>query len=390
MPRRQSTRFAIAVLLTVLGSPAVWAVRPISADEAPKARGPAAPRSEPGGRGSPGPRGPPGRNAGAADPLAARPDPRRRARPSRRPPRRAEAARGRAPGGGVPRAPLLRELLRPRGRATRAAVVKLANHPDVQWVSLDGTRRRFQATAQNAQVLMRSDQANAVGFTGAGQTVAVLDTGVDYTVAELGGGPFPNAKVIGGMDTADEDNDPMDCDGHGTSVSGVVAGPRGVAPGAKIVALKVFGSTDATNGDVQGHRVRLRHHPGDQLRDFPQGRVRDLGDQHEPRGRARLFRRPGLLRQLRARGGRRGGRRRRRRPARRRFLGQRNVSSTRSRRRPASPRPFPSARSTPCSPRRAGAGPAASTRTSRRTSSPASRTRTRTCRCSRRAPSGAP
>jgi subtilisin family serine protease len=133
------------------------------------------------------------------------------------------------------------------GRATREGVVRLANRPDVDWVTVDETRRRFQTSPQAAAALIRSDQANASGFTGAGQAVAVLDTGVDYTHPQLGGGTFPNAKVIGGMDTADEDNDPMDCDGHGTSVSGVIAGLAGVAPDAKIVALKVFKSTDATN-----------------------------------------------------------------------------------------------------------------------------------------------
>jgi subtilisin-like proprotein convertase family protein len=133
------------------------------------------------------------------------------------------------------------------GRATRDGIIRLANRPDVAWVTLDETRRRFQATPQASQQLIHSDATNAAGFTGAGQAVAVLDTGVDYTVAQLGGAPFPNAKVVGGMDTADEDSDPMDCDGHGTSVSGVIAGPNGVAPDAKIVAIKVFPSNDMTN-----------------------------------------------------------------------------------------------------------------------------------------------
>jgi subtilisin-like proprotein convertase family protein len=133
------------------------------------------------------------------------------------------------------------------GRATRDGVIRLANRPDVAWVTVDGTRRRFQVTPQASQTLMRSDAANAAGVTGAGQAVAVLDTGVDYTVPQLGGAPFPNAKVVGGMDVADEDNDPMDCDGHGTSVSGIIAGPTGVAPDAKIVAIKVFPSNDTAN-----------------------------------------------------------------------------------------------------------------------------------------------
>jgi subtilisin-like proprotein convertase family protein len=133
------------------------------------------------------------------------------------------------------------------GRATRDGVVRLSNRADVGWITLDGTRRAFQATPQAAATLIRSDQANAVGATGAGRSVAVIDTGVDYTVSQLGGGGFPNTKVIGGFDAADEDSDPMDCNGHGTSVSGIVAGPTGVAPDAKIVAIKVFGSSDASN-----------------------------------------------------------------------------------------------------------------------------------------------
>ena len=68
----------------------------------------------------------------------------------------------------------------------------------------------------------------------------MLDTGVDYNVAELGGGTFPNAKVIGGSDIGDDDDDPIDCEGHGTSVAAIAAGPTGVAPDATIVALKVF------------------------------------------------------------------------------------------------------------------------------------------------------
>ena len=133
------------------------------------------------------------------------------------------------------------------GTASRAAALVLANRPDVDWVALDRTRRPLETAAQAAQVLIRSDQANALGVKGAGQAIAVLDTGVDYTAAALGGAAFPNAKVVGGTDTADKDSDPMDCDGHGTSVAAVAAGPSGVAPDAKIVAVKVFSSKDSGN-----------------------------------------------------------------------------------------------------------------------------------------------
>ena len=246
MPRRQITGFAIAALFSVLAGPTARALPAVSADQAPKAdanllralnQGAEEVRVIVGVRdGTP-----------SARALLAAPDP--AGEPGRRV--RRIAVQKRLSDEMEPTEFRVRHFYESfslvAGRATRAGVVRLANRADVDWVTLDETRRRFQVTPQAAATLMRSDQANASGFTGAGQTVAVIDTGVDYTVAQLGGAPFPNAKVIGGMDTADEDNDPMDCDGHGTSVSGVIAGPAGVAPAAKIVALKAFKSNDATN-----------------------------------------------------------------------------------------------------------------------------------------------
>jgi subtilisin-like proprotein convertase family protein len=122
----------------------------------------------------------------------------------------------------------------------------LSQRADVAWVEWDGTKK-ILATPQDAQILINSDQTNTIGFTGTGQAIAILDTGVDYTVASLGGGSFPNSKVIGGTDIADNDSDPQDCEGHGTDVASVAAGPTGVAPDAKIVAVKVFSSKSASN-----------------------------------------------------------------------------------------------------------------------------------------------
>lgn len=128
------------------------------------------------------------------------------------------------------------------GRASRDGAIALANRSDVAWVALDGTKQLLKTSPslQAMQQLVRSLRANGLGFTGAGQSVAVLDTGVDYTVAELGGGGFPNAKVVGGTNTADRTSDPRDCEGHGTSVAAIIAGAAGIAPDAKIVAVKVF------------------------------------------------------------------------------------------------------------------------------------------------------
>ena len=90
-------------------------------------------------------------------------------------------------------------------------------------------------------------------LTGNDVVVAVIDTGVNYDHPDLknrmwnGGLEFPNH----GFDFASKDNDPRDegeaGTGHGTACAGIVAGDgasgtrTGVAPGARIMALRVGG-----------------------------------------------------------------------------------------------------------------------------------------------------
>ena len=118
---------------------------------------------------------------------------------------------------------------------------------------------------------------SAVG-KGEGVKIGIIDSGIDYTHATFGGsgnpsdyagndpnviepGSFPTAKVKGGFDFAgptydandpesepQPDSDPLDLGGHGSHVAGTAAGigvpgtvGAGVAPGAELYALKVFG-----------------------------------------------------------------------------------------------------------------------------------------------------
>lgn len=119
-------------------------------------------------------------------------------------------------------------------------------------------------------------EVQANGVDGSGVTVAVLDSGIDYNHAALGGsgsvadylandpniiepGTFPTAKVVGGYDfvgsawapggTEAPDPDPIDdgpASGHGTHVSDIIAGAKGVAPGASLYAVKVCSSVSTS------------------------------------------------------------------------------------------------------------------------------------------------
>src|SRR6266542_2229797 len=61
-------------------------------------------------------------------------------------------------------------------RTTREGAIALFNRSDVAWVTLDGIKRLTKTSPplQDMQRLIRSPRANALGFTGKGQAVAVL------------------------------------------------------------------------------------------------------------------------------------------------------------------------------------------------------------------------
>jgi subtilisin family serine protease len=119
--------------------------------------------------------------------------------------------------------------------------------PAVSLESLES--RRLFAWSSYAQLVDQDTAAQHYpSITGSGVTVAVIDTGIDYTQPSLGGGFGSGFKVVGGYDFLDNDSDPMDQSGHGTSVAGVIAAKpytvngityQGVAPNAKLVALRV-------------------------------------------------------------------------------------------------------------------------------------------------------
>ncbi len=156
-------------------------------------------------------------------------------------------------------------------RVVPVSIVRRFNSDSVPFIGADVVRKRF-------------------GLTGKGVTVAVVDTGVDYTHASFNGkgtrrayrrndpdiiepGTFPTKRVVGGYDFVGDDydpldkdpgndapvpdDDPLDIEGHGTHVAGTCCGKsvpgsvgRGVAPRSKILAYKVWGPSGSSTSDV--------------------------------------------------------------------------------------------------------------------------------------------
>ena len=90
------------------------------------------------------------------------------------------------------------------------------------------------------------------GIDGTGVKIAVIDTGVDFNHPDLFGWG-PDGKVIGGYNFINEGKPPLDTNGHGTQVAGVIAADgekSGVAPKAKILAYKVSEDGEGVSSDL--------------------------------------------------------------------------------------------------------------------------------------------
>ena len=118
---------------------------------------------------------------------------------------------------------------------------------------------------------------NELGLTGKGIKVGIIDTGIDIDHPDLGGNgtngstSFPTKKVAYGYDFVGDlynadvtgsrpvpDNNPDDCEGHGTHVAGIAAadgdtragGIKGVAPKATLGGYRVFGCEGSSDSDI--------------------------------------------------------------------------------------------------------------------------------------------
>ena len=129
------------------------------------------------------------------------------------------------------------------GEVTEEGLDKLRNDPNVETIVVNKVRQIF--LSGSVPVINADDVWNVVvngyNITGTGETVCVVDTGIDYNHTSL------NSNYAAGYDFYNNDSDPMDDQGHGTHVAGIIASVdgtyRGIAPGAKIAAMKVCSSS---------------------------------------------------------------------------------------------------------------------------------------------------
>jgi uncharacterized repeat protein (TIGR01451 family) len=130
---------------------------------------------------------------------------------------------------------------------TPGALQTLLQRPDVIAVYPD--EKKYTQLSQSLPMISQP-LVSAAGDSGNGTTVMVIDTGANYTLADLGSCTTPgvpaSCKVNYYQNIADS-SVALDSFGHGTNVSGIVAG---VAPATKLAVINVFGSNAYTSDSL--------------------------------------------------------------------------------------------------------------------------------------------
>jgi len=114
------------------------------------------------------------------------------------------------------------------------------------------SENEFQVYLKRSVPYIGTEIPRMEGFDGTGIKIAIIDTGIDFNHPDLFGWG-PDGKVIGGYNFIQEGQPPLDNNGHGTQVAGVIAADGevvGVAPKAKILAYKVSEDGEGVSSEL--------------------------------------------------------------------------------------------------------------------------------------------
>ncbi len=139
-----------------------------------------------------------------------------------------------------------------------ASLDALARFDEVESIHLDV---RGHGALIESSVYLHAGEAHALGFEGEGTIAAVLDSGVDTDHPSLSDAVIHRYHFLDqGSDSGPEGAE--DGHGHGTNVTGIIASrggaaPLGIAPKAKIVAVKVL--DDDNSGWLSDWALGVNH-----------------------------------------------------------------------------------------------------------------------------------
>ncbi|RLI98604.1 MAG: hypothetical protein DRO99_00325 [Candidatus Aenigmatarchaeota archaeon] len=128
---------------------------------------------------------------------------------------------------------------------TPELIESLSSYPNVMSIVPD---RKVHAFLEDSVPLIRANSTwdivyNGLNTTGTLTSVCIIDSGVYYNHPDLGGCIGAGCKILDGYDYVNDDSDPVDDNGHGSHVAGIIAANGsvvGVSPGANLIAIKAL------------------------------------------------------------------------------------------------------------------------------------------------------
>ena len=142
-------------------------------------------------------------------------------------------------------------------KATPDAILKIAEHPDVEAVIYNKLEKLIPDTKAKPASAVRGNTQNItqigadqvwkdLGYTGEGVIVAVIDSGVNTEHVDLRDRLWNDGNGHHGINTLTGTYDLTDNDGHGTHCAGTICGDgtsgtaTGMAPGATLMCIKAL------------------------------------------------------------------------------------------------------------------------------------------------------
>jgi minor extracellular serine protease Vpr len=110
----------------------------------------------------------------------------------------------------------------------------------------------FELLLENSGPYIGVDYPKDLGYQGEGIVIGIIDTGVDHMHPDLLGFGY-SAKVISGYNFVDSSKMPIDTNGHGTQVAGIIAANgqvQGIAPKSSLVSYKVSDDGEEVASDL--------------------------------------------------------------------------------------------------------------------------------------------
>ncbi len=122
----------------------------------------------------------------------------------------------------------------------------------------ESSEQEIAIKLQKSIALVGAKAARLDGLDGQGIKIGVIDTGIDYNHPDLFG-YGPSGKVVGGYDYVETGEKPLDTNGHGTEVAGIISGDgnfTGIVPKAKLYAYKVSSTGEGVSSDYIVRAIR--------------------------------------------------------------------------------------------------------------------------------------